>query len=498
MSNTVTHSLIPLPKSYRKDYGKFPIKPTLTISFENCSDEDSHVGNLLLTWLKQRQPEQILNVVQGTSDIFFKETRPSNEEAYELTITPTQITIIGSKTGWVRAAAALVMLQDKEGWDACHIEDAPRFAWRGMHLDVCRHFYPIRLVKRLIDVMALHRLNTFHWHLTEDQGWRIEMNDFPQLAETSAWRDKDGERYGGIYSAEDIREVLAYAAERKIRVVPEIEMPGHALAALAAFPEMSCTGGPFKVPNTCGIFDDVYCAGKEATFDFLERVLTEVCDLFPGKYIHIGGDECPKTRWKTCPDCQKRIQEEGLKDENELQSWFVSRMGRFLHSKGKHMIGWDEILEGGLPPTAIVMSWRGVAGGIEAAKQGHDVIMSPTTHCYFDYRQSTEPEEPGNLGIIPLETVYDYDPVPAELDTDASSRVLGVQANIWTERMPSWKLLEYMVLPRLCALAEVAWTHPEQKGWDDFQARLEHHLSFLKEFGYTYRHPLREKRVFPL
>lgn len=498
MSTEAIHSLIPLPKFFRKDEGVFICKPTLTLAFETSSEEFSHAGKLLEAWLKRRQADLKCRVVDGTSDIRFVEVELEKEEAYTLTITPEQITIKGSQTGWVRATAALVMLWGQGRWNACHIEDAPRFDWRGMHLDVCRHFYPVRLVKRLIDVMALHRMNTFHWHLTDDQGWRIDIKAYPELAKTSAWRDKDGETYGGFYTADDIREVLAYAAERKIQVVPEIEMPGHALATLASFPELSCAGGPFQVSNTCGIFDDVYCAGKEATFDFLEKVLEEVCDLFPGPYIHVGGDECPKTRWKTCPDCQSRMQQEGLKDENELQSWFVSRMGQFLDSKGKHMIGWDEILEGGLPPTAIVMSWRGVAGGIEAARLGHDVIMSPTTHCYFDYRQSTEPEEPGNLGIIPIDTVYDYDPVPAELDSNAASRVLGVQANIWTERMPSWKLLEYMTLPRLCALSEVAWSPPEQKNWDNFRARLDHHLGFLKEFGYTYRHPLREKREFPL
>jgi len=297
MSTELTHPLIPLPKSYRKDKGRFVCKPTLTLSFETCSDEDSHAGQLLEDWLRQRKPNQTCNVVEGTSDIRFVEERSNEKEAYTLTITPDQIVIKGSQTGWVRASAALVILWDQDGWNACHIEDAPRFAWRGMHLDVCRHFYPVRLVKRLIDVMALHRMNTFHWHLTDDQGWRIDIKAYPQLAKTSAWRDKDGETYGGFYTAEDIREVLDYAAERKIQVVPEIEMPGHALATLAAFPELSCAGGPFQVSNTCGIFDDVYCAGKEATFEFLENVLTEVCELFPGLYIIVGGVECSKTRW---------------------------------------------------------------------------------------------------------------------------------------------------------------------------------------------------------
>ncbi len=498
MSKSFMHSLIPLPKTYRKGEGKFLWKSSLSISVEQGGESDSDPSHLLSGWLTRRRSDLTCEIVSGVSDIQFACSSELKDEAYRLDITPDQIKITGGPPGWVRGAAALTMLLESDGWPACEIEDEPQFAWRGMHLDVSRHFYPIRLVKRLIDLIALHRMNTFHWHLTDDQGWRIAIDAFPQLAQISAWRDRDGETYGGFYTSEDVKEILAYAEERKIQVVPEIEMPGHALAALSAFPDLSCTGGHFRVSNTCGIFDDVYCAGKESTFAFLEKVLSEVCSLFPGPYIHVGGDECPKTRWKSCPDCQNRMREQGLKNENELQSWFVSRMGRFLQSHGKCMIGWDEILEGGLPPTAVVMSWQGIKGGIEAARLGHDVIMSPTSHCYFDYRQSTEQEEPGNLGIIPLETVYGYDPVPEELDAEAASRVLGVQANIWTERMPTWKLLEYMTLPRLCALAEVAWVPSEDKCWDGFQSRLDHHLHFLKEMGYTYRHPLRAKREFPL
>lgn len=498
MSKSTVHSLIPLPKTYREGEGKFLRKSSLSISVEQGGEKDSDPSCLLSVWLNQRSPDLDCKIVSGNADVQFCPSSNLKEEAYTLDITPDQITITGDSSGWVRGAAALVVLLESDGWAACHIEDEPQFSWRGMHLDVSRHFYPVRLVKRLIDLIALHRMNIFHWHLTDDQGWRIAIDAFPQLAEISAWRDKDGEIYGGFYTKEDVKEILAYAEERKVQVVPEIEMPGHALAALSAFPDLSCAGGPFKVSNTCGIFDDVYCAGKESTFAFLEKVLSEVCSLFPGPYVHVGGDECPKTLWKTCPDCQARVREHGLKNENELQSWFISRMGRFLQSQGKHMIGWDEILEGGLPPSAVVMSWQGIKGGIEAARLGHDVIMSPTSHCYFDYRQSTEPEEPGNLGIIPLETVYGYNPVPEELDAEAASKVLGVQANIWTERMPTWKLLEYMILPRLCALAEVAWCSPEEKCWDGFQSRLNHHLGFLKEMGYTYRHPLRAKREFPL
>lgn len=470
----------------------------MSIGCTTGSGGKSSPSKLLSSWLMRRKPDAACQIGSKQSDIEFKFDEGLKEEAYRLDISKDKITITGNQSGWVRGAAALVMLLEDDGWAVCQIEDEPRFSWRGMHLDVCRHFFPIDRVKRLIDVMALHRMNTFHWHLTDDQGWRIAIDAFPKLAEVSAWRDRDGQPSGGCYSKQDVKDVLAYADERNIQVVPEIEMPGHARAALAAFPELSCNGGPFEVANTCGIFDDVYCAGKDATFEFLEKVLAEIVQLFPGPYLHVGGDECPKVRWKECPDCQGRMRKEGLKDENELQSWFITKMGKTLQLTGKHMVGWDEILEGGLPPSAVVMSWQGTQGGIEAARMGHDVIMSPTSHCYFDYRQSDEPEEPGNLGRIPLETVYGYEPVPSELDPLAASKIFGVQGNIWTERMPTWKLVEYMALPRLCALAEVAWSPASKKNWDCFQSRLTNHLSFLKKMGYTYRHPLRKHREFPL
>lgn len=498
MHNTDIPSIIPLPQRYRKGEGQFIWKNTLSIGHSIFQNNETSAATLLAGWLTARRPETPCQIISGPSDIRFVPCDEMKEEAYRLEITTEGITITGTETGWIRGAAAFVMLLEGDHWPVFSIADEPRFAWRGMHLDVCRHFYPVQLVKRLIDLIALHRMNIFHWHLTDDQGWRIAIDAYPQLSEISAWRDRDDKPYGGCYSAEDVEEILAYAEERKIQVVPEIEMPGHARAALTAFPSLSCTGGPFTVPITCGIFDDVYCAGKEKTFEFLENVLAEIARLFPGKFIHVGGDECPKIRWKDCPDCQKRMLDEGLKNEDELQSWFITRIGRNLQSMGKHMIGWDEILEGGLPPSAVVMSWRGIEGGIEAARMGHDVIMSPTSHCYFDYRQSDEPEEPGNLGRIPLQTVYDYNPIPAELDTNAAAKILGVQANIWTERMPTWKLVEYMTLPRLCALAEVAWSPAESKNWECFQTRLNKHLNFLKEMGYTYRHPLREHREFPL
>jgi len=492
-------SLIPLPQKMEPKTGRLRVPSNLRIRVEGGSTEQLHpTVSLLGQWLSQKDASIQWQATHEEAEIQLVLQPGPSSEAYRLEIRPHGVILSGSETGWVRGVAALTVLLEEGGWPCCVIEDAPRFSWRGMHLDVCRHFYPVDRIKRLLDLIALHRMNTFHWHLTDDQGWRLASKAYPALTQVSAWRDRDGQAYGGYYTAEDVAEVLRYAEQRHIEVVPEIEMPGHAMAALAAFPELSCHGGPFEVANTCGIFDDVYCAGKPATFEFLETILAEVVELFPGRYVHIGGDECPKTRWKDCPDCQAQMKTQGLQDEDQLQSWLVSRMGDFLQAKGKRMLGWDEILEGGLPDSATVMSWRGIEGGLKAAQMGHDVVMSPTTHCYFDYRQSEEPEEPGNLGRIPIDTLYGYEPIPDALDAQSAHHILGVQGNIWTERMPTWKLVEYMILPRMCALSEVAWSPADQRDWKRFEQRLMGHLNTLKAMGYTYRHPERLHREFPL
>jgi hexosaminidase len=358
----------------------------------------------------------------------------------------------------------------------CKIEDRPRLAWRGMLFDVCRHFFDKEQVKRYIDLLALHKINVLHWHLTEDQGWRIEIKKYPKLTEIGGWRDEtmgDGKRYGGFYTQDDIREVVAYAATRHITVVPEIEMPGHAMAALTAYPGLSCTGGPFKVRTQWGIEKDVYCAGNDETFALLEGVLDEVLALFPSTFIHIGGDECPKDRWKACPKCQARIKAEGLKDEHELQSYVIRRIEKYLDSKGRRLIGWDEILEGGLPPKATVMSWRGMKGAIEAATSGHDYVATPTSHCYLDYK----PKD------ISLEKAYSLEPVPKELTPGQAAHCIGVQGNMWTEHVPTPAILDRQVWPRLCALAEVGWTPAEQRNWSDFRARMELHAKRLATAG---------------
>ena len=366
------------------------------------------------------------------------------------------------------------------------IADAPRFAYRGMHLDVARHFFSVDAVKRYIDVMAIHKLNTLHWHLTDDQGWRIEIKRYPELTAVGSirkatvvrkeWGTYDGTPYGGFYTQDEIRDVVKYAADRGVTVIPEIDLPGHMLAALTAYPELGCTGGPYEVWGRWGVADDVLCPGREKTFEFLEGVLTEVMELFPSEYIHIGGDECPKVRWEKCPRCQAKIRQLGLKDDGEhtaehyLQSYVTDRIGKFLAQHGRRIIGWDEILEGRAPSDAVVMSWRGSEGGIAAAKLGHDVIMTPNSHFYFDYYQSldTDAEPFGIGGYIPMEQVYSYDPAFPELTPEQQKHILGVQANLWTEYVLSDEHLEYMLLPRLAALSEVQWCLPETKDWNRF------------------------------
>jgi hexosaminidase len=419
---------------------------------------------------------------------------------------PVQIEIAsaGASSGPPSAAPPPAGDTPDASWSipAVRIEDAPRFEYRGMHLDVGRHLFPVGFIKKYLDLLALYKLNRFHWHLTEDQGWRIEIKKYPRLTEVGAYRREtvleknfdpyigDGIPYGGFYSQAEVREVVAYAAERHITVIPEIEMPGHSLAALAAYPELACTEGPFEVRTLWGVSDDVYCP-SEATFSFLEDVLTEVLELFPSRYIHIGGDEAPKVRWEASPTAQTVMAREGLTDEEELQSYFIRRIERFLVDRGRRLIGWDEILEGGLAPQATVMSWRGTEGGIEAARQGHDVIMTPFSHVYFDYYQGRDrSQEPLAIGgYTPLQKVYDFEPVPADLTQEEGRHILGAQANVWTEYMKTSEHVEYMVFPRLLALAEVVWSPRASRSWPHFLGRLPMQLSRLGALGVNYRIP---------
>ncbi len=373
------------------------------------------------------------------------------------------------------------------------ITDVPRFQYRGMHLDVARHFMPIEFVKRYIEMIARYKMNVFEWHLTEDQGWRIEIKKYPKLTEMGAWRDSTlighaarsnqykKERHGGFYTQEQIKEIVKFAAKHFVTIVPEIEMPGHATAATYAYPEYSCSGIVAGVTATWGIFPDVFCAGDEKTYNFLQDILDEVLALFPSKMIHIGGDECPKDAWKTCPKCQAKIKGEGLQNEAELQTYFTNKMEKYLTSKGRITLGWDEILEGGkLSPTAVVMSWRGEAGGIHAAKLKHQVIMAPTPIAYFDYYQEHIDSVPLAIGnYVTMQHVYDYDPIPKELNSEEAKYILGFQANLWTEYVPTTKHAEYMVFPRMCALAEVNWTPKDKKNFSNFEKRVEIELKRL-------------------
>ena len=386
---------------------------------------------------------------------------------------------------------------------AVSIEDQPRFGWRGAHLDTGRHFMPKEFVKKYIDLLALHKLNTFHWHLTEDQGWRLEIARYPKLTEVGAWRSDtivghpgrdraqwqfDKTPHGGFYTQQDAREIVAYAKARYVTVMPEIEMPGHAMAAIAAYPELGVTGEPVSVANTWGVFSDILNADA-STVQFMQNVLTEVLEIFPSRYIHIGGDEADKAKWKTSPRIQARIKELGVADEHGLQSWFIRQMDAFLTSHGRRLVGWDEILEGGLAENAVVMSWRGTQGGIEAARAGHDVVMAPTSHTYLDYYQSRDQaREPlAGGGFLPLETVYAFEPIPAELEPQFARHVLGAQAQLWTEYMPDAKRVEYMAFPRLTALAEVVWTPVARKDYQDYLARLAQHLRRLQVLDVNFR-----------
>lgn len=387
---------------------------------------------------------------------------------------------------------------------AVNIQDAPRFGYRGMHLDCSRHFFSTDEVKKYIDVMAMYKLNRLHWHLTDDQGWRVELKGYPELTQIGAYRDgtcikkqfdsTDGIRYGGYYTQEQIKDIIKYADERGITIIPEVDLPGHMLAALAAYPQLGCTGGPYKVWTRWGIADEVLCPGKPATFDFLKGVLSEIADLFPSEYIHIGGDECPKTEWEKCPDCQALIAKLGLKDngkftaEQYLQNYVMSFAQKVLEEKGKKIIGWDEILEGNLDEGATVMSWRGTAGGIKAANMGYDVIMTPNSYFYLDYYQSSDTEnEPFAIGgYLPVEKCYSFDPYES-IDPALQHHILGVQANLWTEYIATNEHLEYMLLPRMLALCEVQWCSPEIRDFARFKtAVIDHQFKILDKLGYNY------------
>lgn len=460
------------------------------------------------------------SVAAGTSEdakgnvYFTLGLQDGRKEAYSINVSSDGILVRAvAPEGIYRATRTLLKSVGTEKtssveFPSAEVSDWPRFGYRGLMLDVSRHFSDVEMVKRTIDMLALHQLNIFHWHLTDDQGWRIEIKSHPELTEVGAWRDDtvvgrylggtdyptDGKRHGGFYTQEQIREIVAYAKERYIEIIPEIDLPGHTSAVLAAYPQLGCEDKEYKVANRWGVIRDVLCAGNPASLDLFKDIMDEVCELFPGKYIHLGGDECVKDRWKACPKCQKKIRELGLKDgsryskEDYLQSWFMGEVASFVQSKGKRVIGWDEILEGVPMDDSVIMSWRGTEGGITAARMGHDVVMTPTSDMYFDQSQTlaSQLEEIPVGGFINVMKVYSYEPLPASLTPEQQKHILGCQANVWCEYMPEERIRQYQMLPRLAALSEVQWTMPERKNYKDFLKRLPKMLSIYDHYGYNY------------
>lgn len=498
-------NLIPKPQNIEYHSGSFVMNSKTVIQADKNYFEAKYLQQIIKQQLGLNL--EITTSSKSKSKIVFLtkiiEEKKTSKEWYNLSISKNEVVINTTEAhGIFYGIQTLIQLLPLEKSfeikiPCLSITDEPKFQWRGMHLDVCRHFFPKDFIKKYIDYLAMYKMNTFHWHLTDDQGWRIEIKKYPKLTEVGAWRNGsmvghytdqtfDNIRYGGFYTQDEIKEIVAYAKERHITIVPEIEMPGHALAALASYPEFSCTGGPFEVGKTWGVLEDVFCP-KDETFTFLENILTEVIALFPSEYIHIGGDECPKVRWKSCPHCQKRIKDENLKDEHELQSYFIQRIEKFVNSKGRKIIGWDEILEGGLAPNAAVMSWRGTEGGIAAAKQKHFVVMSPGSHCYFDHYQGEPKNEPIAFGgYTNVEKVYSFNPIPKELSAEESKYILGAQANLWTEYINTTEHVEYMLFPRIVALSEVVWGTSNPKEYKEFEKRLISHFEIYDKKGINY------------
>ncbi len=519
-------SLIPKPLEIYRTSGSYRILPETGVQLDWTNSDLVRIAGFLHDFLLEYYHGSLSREGgnSGTIRFLIDPDVPGGAEAYRLKIDEKGIFITSpANNGIFYGLQTLRQLFERDSLPGVlvpfvEIYDKPRFSWRGLHLDVGRHFFPPFYIKKYIDHLAMYKLNTFHWHLTEDQGWRIEIKKYPLLTDIASWRDEtivpatyrhkgvsgpvpvfDGIGNGGFYTQDQIREIVRYAAERYVTIVPEIELPGHSSAALAAYPWLGCTGGPYEVQKTWGIFDDVYCAGKEETFRFLEDVLDEVCDLFPSPWVHIGGDECPKTRWKACPLCQNRIKTEGLLSEVELQRYFVHRIESYLASRHKQMVGWEEIQESGLSGNAIVMAWKNLGTrGIEAARSGHPVVVCPTAYCYLNIYQTRGSEiNPGDYrtdgkepvafrGYIPLEKIYGFEPVPAELEPEAAAYIIGSQANLWTEFISDIPTLEYMLFPRLGALAEVVWTEKTRRDYPEFRKRLDKEFRRLAMYGINY------------
>lgn len=497
---TANYQVIPLPQEITTAQSQpFTLNGSVKIIYPEGNEKMQRNAQFLANYLKKATGKDyaVEAGTEGKGAILLKLGMESeNPEAYQLSVNADGVTIAApTEAGVFYGIQTLrksipVAIGTTPSLPAVEINDYPRFSYRGAHFDVGRHFFTVDEVKTYIDMMALHNMNRLHWHLTEDQGWRLEIKKYPKLTEIGSKRSEtvigrnsgeyDGKPYGGFYTQEEAKEIVAYAADRYITVIPEIDLPGHMQAALAAYPELGCTGGPYEVWKMWGVSEDVLCAGNDKTLTFIEDVLNEIIDIFPSEYIHVGGDECPKVRWEKCPKCQARIKELGLKAdkdhtaEQRLQSYIINYAEQFLNGKGRQIIGWEEILEGGLAPNATVMSWRGIEGGIEAVKHKHDAIMTPSSFLYFDYYQTmdTDNEPPAIGGYVPLEKVYSYEPVPQILTPEEAKHIVGIQANLWTEYIPTYSQVEYMELPRMAALSEVQWTMPEKKEYADFLKRL--------------------------
>ena len=493
-------AIIPIPQQLTWTGGRFLLNAETKIELDRQNPEMLSLGELIQSLLPP-EAEIESKGQNGRIRIHLQENSKTNREAYSLTVTREEILIEASTNrGLFYGIQTLRQLtatsRDKGSIPCLSLRDSPRFPWRGLHLDCCRHFMPPAFIKKYLDDMALYKLNIFHWHLTDDQGWRMEIKAFPRLTEIGAFRreSRDGHAgekparfdstpHGGFYTQEEIREIVAYAADRFITVVPELEMPGHAQAAIAAYPELGCTGENVEVWTDWGVSPYIFNL-EESTFAFLEKVIDEMVELFPGPYFHVGGDEAVKNQWQSSPRIRERMKELGIDSEAGLQSYFIARMEKHINEKGKQLIGWDEILEGGLAPNAAIMSWRGIEGGIAAARAGHHAVMCPGSHCYYDHYQADPETEPLAIGgYTPLIKAYQFDPVPPGLTQDEARFILGGQANLWTEYIPTPEHAEYMLFPRITALAEAVWSLPERKNWTEFKKRVERHLTWYARLG---------------
>ena len=521
--NVADFNVVPRPANFMYQKNKyFALASLSAIRYEGDSDMQRNAA-FLASYLKEATGMEVPisdksdSKKKGNVILLKVDKKMTSPEAYRITVQEKKLTIEGGAPqgvfyGIQTLRKALQPQNPTSPTDilipAAVVNDEPRFSYRGMHLDVSRHFYDVDFVKQYIDMLALHHINTFHFHLTDDQGWRVEIKRYPKLTEVGAWRQRtvigrnvgiyEWKRYGGFYTQEQLRDIVRYAKERYITIIPEIDMPGHMEAALAAYPELGCTGGPYEVEPNWGVFDDILCAGREETFRFVEGVMDELMDIFPSEYIHIGGDEAPRTRWKVCQRCQQRIRDEHITakgkhtPEDRLQGYFMKRVEKYLNDHGRKAIGWDELLDCDVNPSTTIMSWRGVEGGIAASALGHDVIMVPTAWFYFDYYQTPEDDywnKPLLIGgFVPLEKVYSFDPLPDSLSAEAKQHIIGLQANMWTEYTYADEMVEYQVLPRMGALAELQWTQPSHKDYDAYLLRQKRLCRLYDALGWKYCH----------